>query len=129
MDPVAILVGEQILRHDPVLELRWQRPLARHHVVARQIPPEVIVQGLGTTIDLPSPEDLEGLAIHDEHAGRAVGAILAAAPERTDVDAVRTAMDGVGPRVTGLFEYFLRLDDLVNFRLGGIRFRIHNIDS
>jgi hypothetical protein len=43
MDAMAILVREQILRHDPVLELRWQPPLARHHVVARQVPPEVIV--------------------------------------------------------------------------------------
>src|ERR1700730_1215077 len=47
VDPMAILVREQILRHDPVLELRRPRPLARHHVVARQVPPEVIVQVLG----------------------------------------------------------------------------------
>jgi hypothetical protein len=33
VDPMAIFVREQILRHDPVLELRRQRPLARHHMI------------------------------------------------------------------------------------------------
>ena len=41
--------------------------------------------GLGTAIDLPAPENLEGLAIHDEDAGRAIGAILAATAERGKV--------------------------------------------
>src|SRR6476661_9576013 len=77
VDPMAILVREKILRYDPVLELRWQRPLARHHVVARQIPPEVIMQGLGTTIDLPASADLKGLAVHDEDTGRPIGTVLA----------------------------------------------------
>src|SRR5205814_1616803 len=44
VDPMAILVRKQVLRHDPVLVLRRQPPLARHHVVARQVPPEVIVR-------------------------------------------------------------------------------------
>ena len=43
-----------------------------------------------------------------------------AAAERTDVDAFRTAMDSVGPRVAGLIEHLLGLDDLVNFCRGGI---------
>src|SRR6202158_1504678 len=97
MDPMAILVRQETLRHDPVLELRRQPPLARHHVVARQIPPEVIVQVLGTTIDFPASEDIEGLAVHDEDAGRSIGAILAAATESTDVNAFRPAVDRVGP--------------------------------
>src|SRR5271169_3472682 len=129
VDPMAILVCEQILRHDSVLELRWQRPLARHHVVTRQIPPEVIMQGLGTTIDLPPPEDIECLAVHDEDARRSIGTILATTTESADVNAFRSAVNCMGPRVTGLFEDFLRFDNFVNLRLGGIRFRIHDINS
>src|SRR5450631_1822052 len=129
VDPMAILVREQILRHDPILKLRWQCPLARHHVVARQVPPEVIVQFLGTTIDLPASEDIEGLAIHDEDTGRSIGTVLAAATERADVNAFRPAMDRVGPRVTGLFEDLLRLDNFVNLRTCRIRFGVHDIDS
>src|SRR4051812_46919732 len=102
VDLMAIAVAEQVFGHDAVLELRRQPPLARYHVVARQVPPEIIVELLRPAIDLPAPEHLEGFAVHDEHAGRTVGAVRARAPERTDVDALGTAMDGVGPRVPGL---------------------------
>ena len=128
VDPMAILVREQILRHDPVLVLRRQPPLARHHVVARQVPPEVIVEVLGSAVDLPAAQDIERLAVHDKDARRPVGAILAAA-ERADVDAFGAAMDRVRPRVAGLFQDLLGLDDLVNFRLGGIGLRIHDIKA
>src|SRR5450756_605462 len=129
VDPMAILVREQILRHDPILKLRWQCPLARHHVVARQVPPEVIVQFLGTTIDLPASEDIECLAVHDEDAGWSIGTILATATESADVNAFRPAVNCMRSRVAGLFKDLLRFDNFVNFRLGGIRFRIHDIDS
>src|SRR5262249_5936535 len=104
-------------------------PFTGHHVVARQVPPEIIVQVLGSAIDLPAAEDVKRLAIHDEHARWAIGAILAAAAERADVDALWTAMDRVRPRVTGPFENLLGLDDLVNFCLSGIRLRIHDVDT
>src|ERR1700731_986699 len=128
MDPVAVFVREEILRHDPVLELRRQSPLARYHIVARQVPPEIIVKLLRTAIDLPSPEDIECLAIHDEDAGRSFGTIPASAAEGADIDAFRAAVDRVGPRITGLPEDLLRLDDLVNRRLGGIRFGINDVN-
>jgi hypothetical protein len=70
VDPMAILVREQVLRHDPVFELWWQPPLARHHVVARQVSPEVIMQVLGSAVDFPAAKDIESLAVHDEDAGR-----------------------------------------------------------
>ena len=128
VDPMAILVGEEILRHDPVLELRWQCPLACHHVIAWQVPPEVIVQGLRTTIDLPTSQDLECLAVHDEDAGRSIGTILAAATESADVDTFGPAVDRVRPRVTGLPEDLLRLDDFVNLGLGRIRFDVDDVN-
>ena len=129
VDAVAVFVRQQILRHDSVLELRRQPPLARHHVVAWQVPPEIIVHCLGAAIEFPPSEHLERLAIHDEDAGRSIGAVLAAPAERRNVDAFRPAVNGVGPRVSGLFEDFLRLDDLVNRCLGGIRLGIDDIDA
>ena len=84
---------------------------------------------LRTAIDLPSSEDIERLAIHDEDAGRSFGTILAAAAEGADIDAFRPTMNRVRPRVTGLLEYLLRLDDLVNLRLGGVGFGIHDINA
>src|SRR5262249_61719180 len=100
-----------------------------HALAARKAPPEIIMQVLGSATDLPAAEDVKGLTVHDEHARWAIGAILTAAAERADVDAFRTAMDRVGPRVTSLLEHLLRLDDLVDFCLGGIGFRIHDINT
>src|ERR1700739_2141284 len=87
------------------------------------------MQRLRTTVDLPPSEHLERLAVHDEDTRRSIGTILATAAERADVDAIRTAVDGVRPRVSSLPEDFLRLDDLVNLRLGRIRFGIHDINA
>ena len=95
VDLVAILVRQQVLRGEAVLGLRRQRPFARHHAVAWQVPPEVKVQSLRPAIDLPAAEDFERLAIHDEDAGRFIGAVLAATAQRADVDPFRSAMDGV----------------------------------
>ncbi len=94
---MPILAREQVLGHDPVFELRRQTPLARYHVIAWQVPPEVIVQGLGSAVDFPAPENIERLAVHDENARGSVGAVLAAAAERADVDAFRPAMDRMRP--------------------------------
>src|SRR6185369_6862408 len=111
---------------DPVLELWRQRPFARHHVVARQVPPEIIVLGLRSSVDLPAAQDFERLAVHDEDAGRPVGAILAAAAEGADVDALRSAMDSVRPRVAGFCEDLLRFDDLADLGFGGVGLRIYD---
>src|SRR5262249_30222121 len=97
MKRMAIFVRKQVLRHDPVLELRRQRPLARHHVVARQVPPEVVVQPLWSAVELPAAEDIECFAIHEEDAGRSVGSVLTAAAERADIDAFGPAVDRMGP--------------------------------
>src|SRR5205085_2368549 len=79
--------------------------------------------------DLPAAEDVKRLAVHDEHARWPIGAILTAAAERADVDAFGTAMDSVGPRIAGLLEDLVGLDDLVNFCLGWIGLRIHDINA
>ena len=94
-----------------------QSPLACYHVVARKVPPEIIVQFLGAAVDLPAAENIEGFAVHDEDAGRAFGAVFAAAAERADVNAFRPAMDSVGPGVSRLLEDLLGLDDFVDLRL------------
>src|SRR5690242_7588314 len=85
--------------------------------------------GLRTAVDLPAPEDVECLTIHDEHARRSVRAILAAASDCTDVNTFRAAVYRVEPRVSRLSEYLLRLNDLVNARLGRIGLGIHDVDA
>src|SRR5262245_28124695 len=82
---------------------------------------------LVTAVDLPATEDVERLAVHDEHARRPVGAILPGATKRAHVDAFRPAMDRVGARVAGLLEHLFRLDDLVNRGLGRIGLGVHDV--
>ena len=127
--PVAVPVGEQVFGNDAVLELRRQPPFARHHVVARQVPPEIVVELLRAAIDLPAPENLEGLAVHDEDAGRAFGAVRPAAAERADVDALGAAMHGVRPGVARLSKHLLRLDHLVDLGLVGCGLGIDDVDA
>src|SRR4051794_23478428 len=91
VNAVAVSVAEQIFGNDAVLELRRQRPFARDHVVAGQVPPEIIVKLLRTSIDLPPPEHLETLAVHDENARRPLRAVRASPTKSADVDALRPA--------------------------------------
>src|SRR5262249_38717226 len=88
-----------------------------------------VMQVLRSAVDLPAAQNVEGFAVHDENPRRPLGAILAAPAERADVDAFRTAMHRVGPRIARSLKYRLGLDDLVNRRLSGIGLRIDDIDA
>lgn len=97
MSLVPILVREQIFRDNAVFKLRRQSPFARHHVVTRKVPPEVVMQALGAAVDLPPTENIECLTVHDEHTGWPIRAILAAAAKRADIDAFGATMNRMGP--------------------------------
>ena len=128
VDRVAVFVAEQILGDEAALELRRQAPFGTDHVVLRQVPPEIIVLVLLAAIHLVLADDLERLAIHDEDARRAVGAILAATAKARDIDALGAAMNGVGARIAGLGEQLFGFDGLVN--LGPQRlFDVDDIDA
>jgi hypothetical protein len=129
MQPVSIFVRQQVSGHNAVLELGRQAPFARNHVVARQVPPEVVLLVLQTAVQFVTADHLERFAVHDEDAGRAVCAVGSSAPKRRNIDACRAAMDGVRPRIAGLGEDFLRLDDLVNLRLGRIGLGVDDVDA
>src|SRR5579862_3936515 len=124
---VAVSVRQQVFGDEAVLELRRQAPLARHHVIARQIPPEVVMQLLRTAIDLPFAEDLEALAIEDENARHAIGAVLAGAAERAPVDAFGAAVNGVWTRIAGPAHDLVRFDDLDDARAPWIGLRIDHV--
>ena len=129
VDLVAIAIGQQVLGHDAVLELRRQAPFAGHHVVARQVPPEVVVQLLRPALDLPLAEHLEVLAVHQEDAGRALGAVGAAPARGADVDAFRAAVHGVRTRVPGLAQHLFGLDHFGDGGPGRIGLRIDDVDA
>jgi len=126
---VPVAVCEKIGGHDAVFELWWGSPLARYHVVLRDIPPIIVVQTLRSAIAFPWAADLEGLAIKNEDAGRALVAMLASAAERADVNSLGPAMHGVGPRVARLAQDFIRLDRLDDTGLARIGLRVDDVDA
>jgi hypothetical protein len=87
------------------------------------------MQLLRSAVDLPTAEDLERFAVHDEDAGGTVRAILAAAAKRADVNPLRPTMNRVGPRIAGLPEYLFRLDDLMDLLLRWMGLGVHHIDT
>ena len=84
---------------------------------------------LQAAVQFVTADHFERFAIHDEDAGRAVRAVRAPAPKRRNINAFRTAMNGVRPRIASLGENFLRLDDLVNLRLGRIGLGVDHVDA
>ena len=117
VDGVAVFVAQQVFGHDSVFELRRQAPFGTDHVVARQVPPEVIVLVLNAAVHLVAALNFEGLAVHDEDAGGAVGAILATAAKGRDIDAFGAAMDGVGAGIARLGHQLFGFDDLVDLEV------------
>ena len=129
VNSVAIFIAEQILGNDAFLELRWQRPFARYHVVAWQVPPEIVVLVLRSPVHLPAAEHIERLAVHDEDSWRADCPVWPTTADRGDIDAFRPTMDRVGPGIARLAEYLLRLDDLVDLCLCGVRLGVDHVNS
>src|SRR3989442_1072630 len=67
---VTVAALEQDVRIDTMLDHVGSTPLAGDHRVVAQMPPEVISQVLRSSIDLPFPENIEALGVHDEDASR-----------------------------------------------------------
>ena len=127
MKPVAVFVREQVLGHDPVLELLRRAPFAAHQHVLSQVPPEVIGEFLRSTMDFPGTDHVETEVVQQEDASRTVRAVRRT--QRADVDRVGAAMYGVGPAVPGPFHEVVGLDDLDDVRRGGVRPGIHNVNA
>ena len=86
MSPTSCAHGPPRRRRGCNASAVWrQSPFTRHHVVAGQVPPEIVVQLLRPAIDLPAAEDIERLAVHDEDAGRPFRVVLTAAAKRANI--------------------------------------------
>ncbi|GBD18865.1 hypothetical protein HRbin27_01365 [bacterium HR27] len=125
MNTVTVFPGQEFLSEYAVFDHPRCAPLARDHRVVAEVPPEVVVEILVATIDLPPSEHLERVMVEDENA---TGAFSFRSPECRNVDAVRTAVHGVGPGVIGALVKFFRLDHLDDARCGRIFLRIEDRD-
>src|SRR4029078_8238032 len=92
MQPPAILTAEQDFRHQTVLEGIRGAPFAGDHGVMAEMPPEIIGELLRSAIHLPLAEHIEAFRVEQEDAA---GFFALRIAERVDVNAFRSAMDGV----------------------------------
>ena len=126
MQPPPVFAAEQDFRNQALLEGVGRAPFAGDHGVMAEMPPEVIGQFLRTAVHFPLTHDLETLRIEQENAARRLAFPVA---ERVDVDAFRTAMDGVQPGISRLFGHLLRLDDLDNLRVTRIGLGVDDMQA
>src|ERR1700694_6177607 len=89
---MAVLAAEQQLGIESRLEHVRRAPLAGHHDVISEVPPEVIREELRSALDLPTAEHIERIVVEHENAARPVAARRA---ERTHIDSVGCRGAGV----------------------------------
>src|SRR5688572_26054460 len=86
MQTMPVLTVKQQVGLHPALDHARGAPLAGDQRVVAEVPPEVVVQILLATLDLPAAQHVEGVVIEDEDAP---GALAVRRAEGADVDAVR----------------------------------------
>src|ERR1700691_2780110 len=91
-------------------------PFAGDHGVQTQMPPEVISELLGATVDFPFAQNLKAFRIHYEDAAWAVSC---SGTQCAAENSLRPAMDRVGPAVSSPFREDIGLNHLDNLRLSG----------
>jgi len=90
------------------------------------MPPDVVAQPLRTALHFPTAERLEALVIDHEDAARCLAVLIA---ERSDIDAARTAMYGVGPRVAGFLRDLLGFDDFDDLRVARVWLGVEDVNA
>ena len=101
-------------------------PFAGDDGVESQVPPEIVSQFLGATIQLPLAEDIEALVIHDENSA---GTVAVGGTQRADEDSVGTAMNRVWGCVSGARGQRLRLNHLHDLRFARIGLGVDDMDA
>ena len=89
-----------------------------------QVPPEVVVQVLIPPVDLPFSENVEGEMIEQENSS---WTIARRRSERAHIDSLRSAMHGVGSRISRPGDHLFRLDRSHDCRLARIGLGINYV--
>ena len=126
VDLVAVLACQQDLGVDAAFDHLGRAPFARNRRVVAEVPPEVVGELLGSAVDLPSALDRESVVVdHEDSTGRVAVRIA----ERTHVDPIGTAVDGVRPAVAGAVGDLLGLDRVDELRLLRIGLDVEDVDA
>src|SRR5215210_3738088 len=123
---MAVFARHESLGVEAAFDHIGRSPLAGDHGVVAEVPPEVVGQVLRSPVDLPGSQGVEALVVHDEDAPRA--AAIGSA-QRTHVEALRTAVDGVGTAVARAVVQLLWLYHLDDARPSRVGLGVDDVDA
>src|SRR5205809_8082187 len=104
---MAVFAAEKQLRLQSTFDHVRRAPLAAQQGVETQMPPEIVMKKLRSTVHFPLAQNVERFAIEHENAARAVAIGCA---ERADVNAFWTTVNRMRTRIISARENFFRLD-------------------
>src|SRR6267378_1454685 len=90
------------------------------------MPPKIVMQKLRSAVHFPLPENLERFAIEHENAARAVAI---GGSKRTHVNAFRSTVNRVRPRIISAHKNFFRFDYLHDLGLARIGLRVDDVNT
>src|SRR4051794_38865643 len=90
------------------------------------MPPEIVGELLRSPIHLPSSKRLEGIVVHYEHASRTISVRRA---QGAHVDAVGSAVEGVGAAVARALMQLVGFDHLDDLGMLRIRLGVDYVDT
>ena len=89
------------------------------------MPPEVVGELLRAAVYFPASQGLEGVVVHDEDA---TGAVAVGRANSAYVDAVGSAVEGVGTAVARTLVQFVRFYGLDDLGLSGVGLGVDDVD-
>src|SRR5438552_17308235 len=98
---MAVFAAEKQLRLQSTFNHVRRAPLAAQQGVETQMPPKIVMKKLWSTVHFPLAQNVECFAIEHENAARAVAI---GRPERTHVNAFRSAVNRVRARLISACE-------------------------
>src|SRR3712207_4262528 len=126
VQPATIPALQEYLGVEPAFDHVRRAPLAGDHGVVAQVPPEIVGEVLRTALDLPAPKGLKALVIHDEDTARA---LPVGGTKSTHVDALRTAVYGVGAAVARAAVQLVGFDHLDDARLSRVGLGVDDVHA
>ena len=122
---MTVILPNYVLKSSPAFEHLRSSPLAGHHGVNADVPPEIVGQFLRPSVQFPGPDGLEGIVVQQHDAARTIAFRGA---QGADVNRVRPAVNGMGATVAGPVHLFglNGLDDPRPLRVG---LRVDDVDT
>src|SRR3984893_15338292 len=103
----TVLCAQKNFGNESVFESVRRAPFAGDECIVAEVPPRIIGELLWAAVDLPAPEDVKAFVIHQEDAA---GRLAFRVAEGRNINSIRTAIDRVWPRITGLLRDLFRFD-------------------